>query len=192
MKKYAVFVIVLVLFSGCVPTEKQIQTAIASTLTAMPTNTPIPTDTPVPTSTPTLTPTPTVEPTPSPTPAPLSLEEVIQFFIDAGIPIIDATYFDENTDPNQLIGRPNQYVGKVNFKDGRITGEEDIQAGGSIEMFLDPIDLRVRKQYLENVTKLFSFSVEYSYSNSYYLLRLSKALTPSQAEEYEAILMTIP
>ncbi len=189
----------LVLLTGCVPSEKQVQTAIALTLTAMPTNTPIPTNTPPPTRTPTrtLTPTITITPTSIPTPtstqAPLTIEEVIGLFVEAGLPITETIYYTEETDPNELLGRPNQYIAKVNWTDERIDSWQDgVQAGGSIELFLNPTNMQARKDYLESVTQIMSTTVEYVYSNGNILLRLSHSLTPTEAQEYESILMSIP
>lgn len=199
MKMGIILLSALVLLTGCVPSEKQVQTAIALTLTAMPTNTPIPTKTPPPTLTPTRSLTPTLTNTPTsiststPTLAPLTIEEVIGLFVEAGLPITDIIYYTEETDPNQLLGRPNQYIAKVNWTDERIDSWQDgVQAGGSIELFLSPTNMQARKDYLESVTQIMSATVEYAYSNAHILLRLSHSLTPTQAQEYESILMSIP
>ena len=192
MTKMFVILLTLVMLTGCVPSEKQVQTAIALTLTAMPTETPIPTETPTPTLTPTPTSTSTSSPTPTPTQTPMTIEEVIGFLVDTGLPITELIYYTEETDPNELLGRPNQYIAKVNWTDERISGNNGVQAGGSIELFLNPTDMQARKDYLELVTKFMSTTVEYAYSNGNILLRLSHSLTPTQAQEYETILMSIP
>lgn len=195
MKTKILILLALVLLSGCVPSEKQLQTAIALTLTAMPTNTPVPTKTPTPTLTQTLTLTPTLSSTPTPTPTqvPLTIEEIIGIFVEAGLPITEIIYYTEETDPNELLGRPNQYVAKANWTDNRISSlQGGVQAGGSIELFLNPTNMQARKDYLESVTQIMSMTVEYAYSNGNILLRLSHSLTPTQAQEYESILMSIP
>lgn len=193
MKVKILIILSLVILTGCVPSEKQVQTAIALTLTSMPTNTPVPTKTPTPTLTPTPTNTPTPIPTATPTQTPLTIEEVLGFFIEAGLPITETIYYTEETDPNELLGRPNQYIAKVNWTDERISSWQDgVQAGGSIELFLNPTDMQARKDYLELVTQIMSTLVEYAYSNGNVLLRLSHSLTPTQAQEYETILMSIP
>jgi Predicted solute binding protein len=194
MKKAIPLILFLVFMSGCVPSEVQLQTALARTLTAMPTETPVPTNT----ATPTLTPTPTQTPTPIPTPTPTSeitsIEAVIKLFTDANLPLTEITYLTEETDANELIGRPNQYIAKVIWRDERIKGQTNpgVQAGGSIEMFLNSANMETRKAYLDTVTQAFSIFVEYSYGNGIFLLRLSHSLTPTQAQEYESLFMSFP
>lgn len=194
MKKVIPILIGLVFISGCVPSEVQLQTALARTLTAMPTETPVPTSTPIPATTSTPTQTHTPVPTPTPTYEITPLEAVMQLFIDANLPITDITYLTEETDANQLLGRPNQYTAKVIWRDKRIKGRVDpgVQAGGSIEMFLNSTDMQTRKAYVEIITQSIPLFVEYSYGNGIYLLRLSHALTPAQAQEYEGLFMSLP
>ncbi len=194
MKKVIPFFLALVFITGCVPTEVQIQTALAQTLTAMPTQTPIPTITPTPTLTPTPTQTPTPIPTPTPTSSVSSLEAIIKLFIDANLPITEITYLTEETDTNELLGRPNQYVAKVIWRDESIKGQAEpgVQAGGSIEMFLTSSNMQTRKAYIDTITQSIPMFVEYSYGNGIFLLRLSHSLTPSQAQEYEILFMNLP
>ena len=194
MKKLIPILIGLVFMSGCVPSEAQLQTALARTLTAMPTETSVPTSTSIPTTTPTPTQTPTPVPTLTPTPEITPLEAVIQLFIDANLPITDITYLTEETDKNNLLGRPNQYIAKVIWRDERIKGQADpgVQAGGSIEMFLNSTNMQTRKAYVDTITQSIPLFVEYSYGNGIYLLRLSHSLTPAQAQEYESLFMCLP
>lgn len=193
MKIRLLIFLAFIILTGCVPSEKQVQTAIALTLTSMPTNTLVPSKTPTPTLTPKPTNTPTFIPTTTPTQPPLTIEEIIGIFVEAGLPITEIIYYTEETDPNELLGRPNQYVEKANWTDNRISSLQDgVQAGGSIELFLNPTNMLARKDYLESVTQIMSMTVEYAYSNGNILLRLSHSLTPTQAQEYESILMSIP
>jgi hypothetical protein len=122
--------------------------------------------------------------------APQTAEEVLQGLKDKGMPIGKSETYTAENDPNELLGRPDQYSSKVNFKDTRlrhdpIAGKFDILDGGSIEVFEDQDDAIARKKYLKGVTKTFSFTVEYSYREGTVLLRLSNRLTPKQAAEYE-------
>ena len=112
--------------------------------------------------------------------------------------------YNENTDMNNLLGRPNQYTSKVTFEDIRLEqtnktldpeyfSEAEINEpiGGTIEVFNNAEDMQKRKTYIESVTSSISAFAEYSYSNEYILLRINKELTPSQAKEYEDILKEI-
>jgi hypothetical protein len=64
MRKFALFLFVFVLLSGCAPSPEQIATPLVQTLTAWPSNTPYPTYTKFPTLTP--NPTYTLPPTQTP------------------------------------------------------------------------------------------------------------------------------
>lgn len=98
--------------------------------------------------------------------------------------------YTAKTDPNDLLGRPNQYTSKVNFKDTRLKPDSladdlDVQEGGSIEVFENKSDAIRRKEYIEGIGKGFSPFSEYTYREGTVLLRLSHRLLPKQAAEYE-------
>jgi hypothetical protein len=118
-------------------------------------------------------------------------------FQEAGLPVTEFVIFTAENDPNSLLGRPNQYVGKISFVDLRIGSEiedpEDIgvSEGGSIEVFANEADAKARYDYVTSVTKMMPMLAEYGYQVGNVYLRLSKELTPEQAEEYESILMGI-
>jgi len=121
---------------------------------------------------------------------PLSADEVLQGLKDNEMPIGESVAYTAKTDPNDLLGRPDQYTSKVMFKDTRlkpdpISKKFDVQNGGSIEVFKDEDDARARAKYLKELTKSFSPFAEYSYREGTVLLRLSHRLTPKQATEYE-------
>lgn len=129
--------------------------------------------------------TPTVS-TPTPTPAALlSLGDIKAAFEKAGLPIRNIVIYSDETDPNKLLGRPNQYIEKMNFEDKRnTTGTKAC----TIEVFKTEEDLEIRKRYLEAITKAAPLFTQYIYANKNILLRLEKALTPKQAKEYEDVL----
>ena len=108
------------------------------------------------------------------------------------LPINNYIVFDETTDLNKLLGRPNQYISKVNFADSRLEQEEGTDPnGGSIETFKNSGDLNIRKDHLDNVAKNMPVFTQYIFVNGNYLLRLSSDLTPEQAEEYKKAFMSI-
>jgi hypothetical protein len=128
--------------------------------------------------------------------APQSASEVLQELKDKGLPIGESVAYTAKNDPNELLGRPNQYTSKVMFKDNRLNSdpmakEFDVQNGGSIEVFEDEDDAIARAKYLKNLTKSLSPLAEYSYRNDTVLLRLSHRLTPDQAAEYEDALKDV-
>jgi hypothetical protein len=128
--------------------------------------------------------------------APQSASEVLQGLKDKGLPIGESVAYTAENDPNDLLGRPNQYTSKVMFKDTRLNPDPmakgfDAQNGGSIEVFEDEDDAIARATYLKNVTGSFSFLAEYSHREGTVLLRLAHRLTPDQAAEYEDALKDV-
>ncbi|HEY7092736.1 MAG TPA: hypothetical protein VH393_06135, partial [Ktedonobacterales bacterium] len=64
-----------------------------------------------------------VSPTSTPKPAVKhsgqTAAQIVAALKTKGLPITDSFTYDGNTDLNKLLGRPNQYTGKVNFRDSR-------------------------------------------------------------------------
>lgn len=98
----------------------------------------------------------------------------------------EVVIYTPETDPNTLLGRPSQYIGKLNFTDTRLK-DVPVENGGTIEIFANTEDLDARAQYVENVTKGTPM-VMYQYKHNNLLMRLPREFTPEQAKEYEAIL----
>lgn len=105
--------------------------------------------------------------------------------------------FDASSDPNEQLGRPNQYIEKVSWPDKRIDpkfesdGYYDSEIdpteykGGTIEKFKNINDLNRRYNYIKNIHLNAPYLNEYMYKKGLYLMRLNKAFTPNQAKEYE-------
>lgn len=115
----------------------------------------------------------------------MTAKEIIDVFVDSGLPVGKVIVYDENTDLNQLLGRPNQYTSKINFSDSRVsqTDVEKNPVGGSIEIFANKDDAQSRKNYIENFSKGTLAQYFYLYENV--LLRIDHQLTPNQASQYE-------
>lgn len=131
-------------------------------------------------------------PVPTPTPPPQTSNpavSVVQALEKAGLPIDAGTLrvYDAGSDPNNLLGRPGQYVAKVNFHDTRFPAsfDMDIDSGGSVEAFATPDDLAMRFAYISAVARVGIFS-EYDYlsKSNVAFLRVSHQLTPDQAAAY--------
>jgi hypothetical protein len=105
----------------------------------------------------------------------------------AGLPIDGYVNYTAATDDNHLLGRPGQYVSKVNFHDTRLDKESDfdIAGGGSIETFRSVSDAKRRYSYVHSITSLSPLFGEYHYRHGATILRLSFDLTPSQAAAYK-------
>ena len=127
---------------------------------------------------------------------PQSADEVLQELKDEELPIGESVAYTAKNDPNDLLGRPNQYTSKVTFEDTRLKPDPmankfDVQNGGSIEVFENKDDAIRRKEYVGDIGKSFSPFSEYIYREGTVLLRLSHRLTPKQAAEYEDVLKGI-
>ena len=144
------------------------------------------------------TPSPTPTPTPHVAHAGQSADQLLQGLKSHGLPVgVSFTYTAAN-DLNHLLGRPGQYIGKVNFKDTRITGygqgaNISVSDGGSIEVFANTTDAKKRFAYLQALSKSgVGLFAEYEYLDGVVILRISNQLTPDQAAQYQAALKTLP
>ena len=101
--------------------------------------------------------------------------------------VISIVVYDEETDPNENLGRPGQYIGKADFFDDRMEDTED--NAGTIEFFSSKSDCNDRYEYLCKLSdpELGVFRVnQYIYKYDLAVFRVSFDLTPTQAEEYKA------
>jgi len=124
--------------------------------------------------------------------ASLTASDYIDKLKEAGHPIGLVVDYTAETDPNELLGRPNQYTSKSNFADTTIEQLDPTDPdGGSVEVFKTKKDAENRKKYIDNIGESMPMLTEYSYINGTALLRLSKSLTPDQAEKYKGTFMEI-
>jgi hypothetical protein len=103
------------------------------------------------------------------------------------LPITNTVIYTAETDPNKLLGRPNQYIEKMSFTDSRIEPVEN-SVKCSVEVFASEGDAEARKKYIDAIGKAASPFTEYSFVHKNVLLRLDKSLTPEQADEYRRAL----
>lgn len=118
--------------------------------------------------------------------------ELVEGFRAAGLPIADIVTYTEETDPNKLMGRLGGYVEKLAWVDTRIAEPRasGVDAGGSIERFGAASDAETRDKYLAALDGGI-FGDGYRYRAGTMLVRLGKALTPSQADGYRARLIEL-
>ena len=125
-------------------------------------------------------------------------DQILQGLKSHGLPIGVSFTYNAANDLNHDLGRPFQYIGKVNFKDTRISSTEQgaaisVSDGGSIEVFANESDTMHRFSYLQALSKSGSpFFVEYEYLDGVVILRISSQLTPDQAAKYQAALKALP
>lgn len=107
-----------------------------------------------------------------------------------------STVYDATTDPNHELGRPGGYTSKAAFADSRIDPSDpkvlnrpgSVDLGGSVEVYPDEQGARNRVDYMQAISKGAPFLAEYDYRNGRVVLRVSRALTPDQAGEYQVAL----
>lgn len=123
----------------------------------------------------------------------MTAEEIVAYFQACELSINKVISYDEETDTNGLLGRPNEYTSKVNFSDSRVEqyDEEENPVGGSIEVFNNSEDAKKRYDYVEAVTSSSSLFGQYLYLYENVFLRIDYDLTPSQAKEYEQVFIAL-
>lgn len=122
----------------------------------------------------------------------LTASDVLTYLQEKCSNIGDYVEYTEETDTNQLLGRPNQYTSKINVADTRVEQtDSDDPIGFSIEVFSNSEDALARQEYIGSIIEKMPMMAEYDYINDYILIRVNKSLTPSQAEEYENALKEI-
>lgn len=114
--------------------------------------------------------------------------QIVAAFVKEGLPLSNITVYTEETDINEKLGRPGEYIGKVNWADTRYpdTMQDDPELG-TIEVFKTEEDLNDRKSYLEDIFEKMPMMEQYMYVSGLALMRLDFALTPSEAEEYDKV-----
>ncbi|MFE2094769.1 hypothetical protein [Streptomyces sp. NPDC059460] len=117
------------------------------------------------------------------------------------IPTVSTTVaYTETTDPNKRMGRPHQYLSKVQFRDSRIPeagaakdadgDKTDIAYGGTVEVFANDADAAAWAKSVDEMTQNLGglLTPDYIYRSGRTVIRASSHLTPTQAKEYEAAL----
>lgn len=124
----------------------------------------------------------------------LNAEQVINALTKAITNAKPATVYTAATDPNNLLGRPGGYTSKADFTDDRAKPklDDEVQNGGSVEVYEDPAKAEERAKFIADMLdKMKIFGTEYHYLKGGILLRVSGALTPDQAAEYEDALKNL-
>ena len=127
----------------------------------------------------------TEEPTTKPV---TSADDILQILKENISTIGKTKKYTEKTDENKLLGRPGQYVGKIDFWDARYT---DSNSYCTIEYFSNSHDCQSRYEYLSQYTdsSLGAFGLnQYVYKYDKSIIRITYDMTPKQAKKYEKVL----
>ena len=128
----------------------------------------------------------TVEPA-----APANAAEVATALVKAGLPVVNVVVLTEAGDTNQLLGRPGQYTSKAFFYDKRHPKAEGDEGENTIEVFDSAADAKTRRDYIARVTEGVAFATQYQLLRGKVLVRLDKALLPSESKQYDQALSSI-
>ena len=118
-------------------------------------------------------------PTSTPTPAMPPMDAALAALKAAGLPIAEVTTYTAATDPNHLLGRPNQYTAKLSWHDSRLPAPADptaieVSDGGGLELWPDQAAAQARADYIQGIGKSLPAFAEYDFVHGPLLLRLAK------------------
>lgn len=110
-------------------------------------------------------------------PQTLKLNDVIKAFKAENLPLGQLEFFSAKSDPQQLLGKPNQYTEKAIWK----TTEKIVH---TVEAFASEADLQARKTAVEAAAQSGAQPKEYVYAHKNILLRLHQEMLPGTAERF--------
>lgn len=124
-------------------------------------------------------------PTPAPVPTPpdrtLSGSEVAASLQASGLPVEDVRVLTSETDPDRLLGRPNQYVVKVTWNDARGGPVSSLEVLPTLANFQARRN-RLRSTNTRNGTNIYHV---FDRSDRRALLRVPATLTAEATRQYE-------
>ncbi|WP_019137639.1 hypothetical protein [Cellulomonas massiliensis] len=100
----------------------------------------------------------------------------------------------EDTDGNDLLGRPHQYTSAtvINIQGATCGDGPGVDCGAVVEVFDNEADAKARAKYIDSVTaSLGSAFVEYDTQAGNALLRVSGSVKPSVAKQYKAAFLDV-
>lgn len=105
----------------------------------------------------------------------------VKELISMGADITEIIEYNEDTDPNELLGRPHGYAEKVNFTfNGKYTG--------TVEIFKNEADATSRATYIETISAQLPSIGYYIYQHGSFVFRLEYKVKPSDAEAFAMLL----
>lgn len=127
----------------------------------------------------------------------ISIEEIKEKLLEYS-DIIDVCIADEDTDPNNLLGKQGGYTNIIFFSLKGIEIEEKENAcekattgGGSIEFYNSHAEAEKRNEYLSNFDGLGAFSSGSHIVYENYVIRTSNELKASKQHEIENLVLDI-
>lgn len=117
-------------------------------------------------------------------PEKLKVDQVVKAFKAANLPLGQLAFFTAASDPQKLLGKPNQYVEKATWQ----TTEKMVHA---VEGFAAEADLQARKAAVEAAARSGAQPAEYVYAHKNILLRIHHEMIPETAGKFEQALKSL-
>jgi hypothetical protein len=108
----------------------------------------------------------------------LKIDQVVKTFKAVNLPLGQLEFFTAKSDPEQLLGKPQQYAEKAIWR----TTEKMVH---TIEAFADEADLQARKTAVEAAAQAGTTPAEYVYVHKNILLRIHHEMLPVTAARFE-------
>lgn len=121
----------------------------------------------------------------------LTAAQVVARMKNLGLPIGQVASYTQANDPNHLLGRPGQYIGKTNFSDTQLAASVQGLDDGTVEVFANASDAAARKAYIDAISRAMPSVGYYSYQSGRYLLRVAFALPVNRAQAYQAAFLKV-
>ncbi|MGC4755581.1 hypothetical protein [Micromonospora trifolii] len=135
----------------------------------------------------------TTQSAPAPAPAePLTAKQVLDKLTAAKVGLTSGAVQNEDTDPNDLLGRPNGYTSRASADlpgGDRQADKYGIDRGLVVEVFTAVEDVERRSKYIQDSLKSMPIlGTEYHYraDQGRVLVRVSGKVKPTQAKKIEA------
>lgn len=122
---------------------------------------------------------------------------VIEALKKAKLPVTNIAEQDENTDPNDKLGRPGGYTSRASADVPGGNAEADkysIDRGLVVEVFATVEDADARSKYIQETLKATQIlGTEYHYrgKDKRILVRITGDVKPSQAKKFESVAATL-
>lgn len=111
----------------------------------------------------------------------LKVNDVIKAFQAANMPLNQLEYFNAGSDPDKLLGKPNQYIEKVIW-------QTKAGMGHNVEVFANDADLQARKKLVETDKKT---AGDFLITHKNVLLRIHKEMVPVTVARFEQTLKAL-
>lgn len=112
---------------------------------------------------------------------------IMKYFVEHDAPNLGGYFeYDEETDINHLLGRPNQYTSKVGFSFTNVDNIDEFCA--TIEAFENEADAQERYNFIENSFEIDPTTKQYLYLNGCVIMRMKFDVLPADEQAYERLL----